>query len=283
MAKVAIITDSVASMPPDLIKELNIKVVPMGLIIDGKVYRDQIDIHPDEFWARFDTIKKFSSTAPTPGEFVKIFQEVGQETNRIACAVISRVLSATYQSAVQAREVIKVENPRLNIEVIDSKAFTGAEGFVAMEGARAAQGGKTLSEVVEVMQNIIGRVKSVAGLESLKYLIRSGRAPRTAYIGELLGVKPIVGGLSGSGLVDNLGVCKGKQKCFERLVELVGEYTDTTRPVHLMVHYTNSIEDGKKLLEMVQTKYTCIESYLTNQSPVSGAHTGPINVICFYS
>jgi len=153
-------------MPPDLINRLNIRVVPMGLIIDGQSYRDQVDIQPDEFWARFNTIKKFTSSAPTPGDFVKAFNEVARETNRIACVVISKALSATYQSAVQAREIFKVENPQVNIEIIDSKAFTGAEGFVAIEGARAAQAGQTLSGVVEVMQDIVGRVKSIAGLET---------------------------------------------------------------------------------------------------------------------
>lgn len=283
MSRVAIVTDSVASMPRELIKELGIRVVPMGLIIDGKSYRDQVDIHPDEFWARFKTIKKFTSSAPTPGDFVNAFKEALRESDSIVCVVISKLLSATYQSAIQAREIMWIENSQLKIEIIDSKGYTGSEGFVAMEGARAAQAGKTLPEVIQVMQDIIGRVRSVAGLETLKYLIRSGRAPKTAYLGELLGVKPIVGGVTGSGLVENLGTAKGKRKCFERLVEMVGEYTDTTKPLHVMVHYTTNIEDGEKLLEMVRVKYNCIESHLTCQSPLSGAHTGPINVICFYS
>jgi DegV family protein with EDD domain len=283
VSKVAVVTDTVASMPQDLMKSLGIRVVPMELIIDGKPYKDMVDILPDEFWTRFESIKKFSSNAPTPGEFVKAFKEAGQETESIACVVISKALSAAFQSANQAKSIVQIENPRLNIEIIDSKSYTGAEGFVAIEGARCAQTGKSLPEVVQVMQDIVGRVKSICGMETLKYLIRSGRAPKTAYLGELMGVKPIVGGVKGDGLTEMLGRVRGKQKCFERLVEMVGEYSDPGKPFHVMVHYTNNIEDGEKVLDMVKARYNCAEIYLTFQSPLSGGHTGPITVISFYS
>jgi DegV family protein with EDD domain len=231
----------------------------------------------------FKKIKKFSSNAPVPGDFVKTFQEAGKETDSIACTVMSKALSATFQSAIQAKEIVNLDNPGLKIEIIDSKTYTGAEGFVAIEGARAAQAGKDLVEVIQVMQSMVNKVKSICSMETLKYLIRSGRAPKTAYLGELVGVKPIVGGVSGNGLTEMLGKVIGKEKSHERLVEMVGEYADTTKPLHVMVHYTDKIEDGQKVLEMVRAKYQCAESYLTFQSPLSGGHTGPIVVITFYS
>jgi|WetSurMetagenome_2_1015567.scaffolds.fasta_scaffold100027_2 DegV family protein with EDD domain len=283
MSKVAIVTDTVASMPQDLIKTLGIRVVPMGLTIDGKTYRDMVDIFPDEFWARFKSIKKFTSNAPIPGEFLKAFQEASLETDSIACVVISKALSAAFQSATQAKTLIQMEKPGLKIEIVDSKAYTGAEGFIAIEGARAAQSGKSLPEVVEIMHDMTTRVKSVSCLESLKYLIRSGRAPKTAYLGEMVGVKPIIGGVKGDGLTEMLDKVRGKEKCLDRIVEMVGEYSDTGKPLHAMVHYTDNIEDGKKVLEMVKAKYNCAEIYLTFQSPLSGGHTGPIVVISFYS
>ncbi len=283
MSKVALITDTVASMPQELIKSLGIRVVPMGFMMDGQKYRDQVDIHPDEFWVKFKTMKKFTSFAPIPGDFVDVFEQARQETDDIAVVVISKALSACYQSALQARDIIRTQKPRLNIEIVDSKAFTGSEGFIAIEGARAAQAGKSLAEVVQVMQDMVGRVKSVGCLETLKYLIRSGRAPKVAYLGELMGIKPIVGGVDGSGLVQSLGTAKGKQKGFDRIVQMVGEYSDTTKPLHIMVHYTNNIEDGKQVLEMVRARYNPVESYLTFQSPLSGGHTGPIVVICLYN
>jgi uncharacterized protein len=283
MSKVAVVTDTVASIPQELIKSLGIRVVPMGFMLDGQKYRDQVDMHPDEFWVRFKTMKKFTSFAPTPGEFVDVLEQANRETDDIAVVVISKALSACYQSALQAREIIKMRKPLLNIEIIDSRAFTGSEGFIGIEGARAAQSGKSLAEVAQIMRNMVSRVKSVGCLETLKYLIRSGRAPKVAYLGELIGIKPIVGGVDGSGLVQSLGNAKGKPKCFDRIVQMIGEYSDTTQPLHVMVNYTNSIDDGKQVLEMVKARYNPVESYLTFQSPLSGAHTGPILVISFYT
>jgi DegV family protein with EDD domain len=283
MSKVAIVTDTVASIHQDLIKTLGIRIVPMELIIDGKTYRDMVDIFPDEFWARFKSIKKFTSNAPVPGEFVKAFKAASQETDSIACVVISKALSATFQSATQAKTLVQMENPGLNIEIIDSKSYTGAEGFVAIEGARAAQSGSSLPKVVKIMHDMAARVKSICCMETLKYLIRSGRAPKTAYLGELVGVKPIIGGVKGDGLTEMLDKVRGKEKALDRLVEMVAMYSDAAKPLHAMVHYTNNIEDGKKIMEMVKAKYNCAEIYLTFQSPLSGGHTGPITVISFYS
>jgi DegV family protein with EDD domain len=282
MSKVAIVTDTVASMPQDLIKSLGIRVVPMELIIDGKTYQDMVDIFPDEFWNRFKTIKKFSSNAPVPGEFVKAFKEAAKETDSIACVVLSKALSAAFQSATQAKGIIQIENPNLNIEIIDSKSYTGAEGFVAIEGARAAEAGKSLPEVIEVMQDLVKRVKSICAMDTLKYLIRSGRAPKTAYLGELVGIKPIIGGVKGDGLTEMMDKVRGKQKSFERLVEIVGQYSDASKPLHVMVHYTNNIEDGKTVLEMVKAKYNCAESYLISVPRFQADIPVPITVISFY-
>jgi DegV family protein with EDD domain len=178
--------------------------------------------------------------------------------------------------------MVLVENPGLKVEVVDSQTSMGAMGFMAIEAARAARQGAGMEEVLGIIQDMKGRVKSICGIDTLKYLIRSGRAPKTAYLGELVGIKPIVGGVKGDGLTEMLDKVRGKQKSFERLVEMVGKYTDSSKPLHVMVHYTNAIEDGKTVLEMVRAKYNCVESYLTFQSPLSGGHTGPITVISFY-
>lgn len=143
MSKVAVVTDTISCLPPELVKEYGIKIVPIFLLINGKSYRDQVDMKADDFWKQFDTMQTFSTNAAIPGDFVNAFKEVGKETNDIVCTLVSKSMSATYQSAIQAREILKMENSKLNIEIIDSKTAAGAEGFVALEAARAARGGRT--------------------------------------------------------------------------------------------------------------------------------------------
>ena len=183
----------------------------------------------------------------------------------------------------QAREIVKSEHTGLNIEIIDSKTAAGALGFIVLEAARAAQAGKSLAEVVEVAQNIIPKVKFTVAMDTLKYLIKSGRAPKTAMIGDMLQVKPIIGMVNQTGLVENLGRARGKQKAMLKLVELMKEHIDTEKPVHLMFHYTDGIAPAEELRDTVTSQLNCAEVYLTPYTPVMASATGPVVAISFYS
>jgi DegV family protein with EDD domain len=283
MSKIGIVTDSINCLPPELIKEYDIRVVPLGLSINGKAYQDQVDITPDEFWRMFPEIKEFTTGASNLNEFAEVFAELGKSADGVVCIIVSKALSATHEFAVQAREMVKAEHPNLNIEIIDSKTAAGAQGFIVREAARAAQAGKSLEEVIQVVRDMIPRAKFVIAMDTLKYLIKSGRAPKTAVIGELLQVKPIIGMVSGTGLVENLGRARGKRKAMSRLVDMVKEYIDTSKPVHLIVHYTDRIEDGEELKEIATSQLNCEEVYLAPYTPVMAGHIGPVVVLSFYS
>ncbi len=282
MGKVHLVTDTVCCLPDNLVKEYDISIVPMSLTINGKPYRDQVDIGPDEFWKMFDEIKEFKTGAPALHEFTNIFSNLSKKTDDIACVFVSKALSATYEAACQARELFLRDNPGKNIEIIDSRTAAGAQGFIVLEMARAAAAGKSLKEVVSTANNMIARVKFACALETLKYLIKSGRAPKTAYLGELMHVRPIIGMVNNTGLVENLGRARGKEKSMERLVELVSEYVKPDQPLHVIVHYTNSIEDGKQLEQMVLSRFNCVEHYMTPYTPVMSGHTGPVFAVSFY-
>ncbi|MFH1383225.1 MAG: DegV family protein [Chloroflexota bacterium] len=283
MAKVGVVTDTVACLPPEKVKEYGIGIVPIALNINGKAYLDQVDMNPDEFWKIFKDIKEFTTGAPSLGEYTKVFNEVAKSTNDIVCTFVSKALSGIYETAVQAIAVVKKENPKLNIEIIDSKTAAGAQAFAVLEMARAAQAGKSIDEVVKAGRDMLPKAKFFCGMETLKYLIKSGRAPKTAYMGEVFQVKPIIGMTNGSGVVENIARARGKPNCMAKMVELIKDYTDTTRPLHIMAHYTDDIEDGKRLMEMVTAKYKCEEVYLTQYTPVMSGHTGPVFAVSFYS
>jgi DegV family protein with EDD domain len=283
MSKVAIVTDTISCLPPELVKEYGINVVPICLILDGKSYRDQVDIDNDEFWRRFESLEKFSTNAALPGDFVNAFNEAGKNTDDIVCTLVSKAMSATYQSAIQAREILKSEKPRLNIEIIDSRIAAGAEGFIVLEAARAAQAGKSRAEVVQVMLDMIPKVKWVCGMDTTKHLIKIGRAPKTIPTEVFLQVKPIIAQLHNTGVVEDMGAARNKEECFQKMVEMVGQNSDTRKPLHVMAHYTSRIEDGQRLAEMLRAKYNCAEVYLTPYSAVMCGTTGPCNAISFYA
>ena len=120
-------------------------------------------------------------------------------------------------------------------------------------------------------------------MDTLKYLIRGGRAPKTAIIADLLNIRPFIGLVNDSGLVASLGKARGKRKAFNRLVEMVEEHADISKPLHIMAHYSGNIEDGEQLREMVTSRYNVTEIYMTELTPVMTTHTGPSVGLSFYS
>ena len=283
MAKVAIVTDTISCLDPDKVKEYGIRMVPVSLNINGKTYRDLVDLSPDQFWKLFPDIKEFGTAAPALAEYTKIFEELSQTTDNIACTFVSKALSATLEAALQARDIFQKNHPEVKIEIIDSRTAAGAQGFVALEMARAAEAGKNLAEVVSVGNAMTSKVRFVCALETLKLLIKIGRAPKTAYMGELFQVKPIIGMVNNTGLVENLGRARGMDKAMSKLVEFMEPYVDPNKPAHISVHYSNSIADGEKLKKMVTDKFKTSELYFTPYSPVMCGSIGPVLAVAFYS
>jgi DegV family protein with EDD domain len=283
MAKVGIVTDSISCLTLEKVKEYGIRLVPETFTINGKSYRDLVDMTPDNFWKVFPEIKDFNTGAPPLAEFTSIFEELSHLTDSIACVFVSRALSATCEVAGQARELFLKEHPNIKIEIIDSRTAAGAQGFITLEMARAAEADKSLAEVVQVANEMIPRVRFVCALETMKLLIKIGRAPKTAYMGELFQVKPIIGMVNNTGLVENLGRARGMEKTMLKLVELMEPYIERDQPAHVNVHYSNSVADGEQLQKLVTSRFNCTELYFTPYSPVMCGAVGPVVAVAFYS
>jgi fatty acid-binding protein DegV len=152
-----------------------------------------------------------------------------------------------------------------------------------LEGARAARAGKSFPEVLQIMQDVAKRAKWVNSMETTKYLIKIGRAPKTIPTEVFLQVKPMIAQLHYTGMVEDAGVARSKAESFQKMVDIIGENTDLSRPLHVMVHYTTSITDGQQLVSMIKAKYNPVEIYLTPYTAVMSGTTGPCNAVAFYS
>lgn len=282
MANVGIVTDSIACLPPEIIKEYGIRTIPVALNINGKPYRDGVDIEPEGFWKMFDEVKEFTTGAPALSEYTEILSDLVQTSDGIVGIFVSKALSAIGEAAVQAVDLMKKETPDLNIEIVDSRTAAGAQGFLVEEAAKAAKEGKSVSEIVQVVKDTIPKVKFATAMETLKHLIKSGRAPKTAYMGELFQVKPIIGMLNNTGEVENLGRARGWDKAQVKLLDIIAENIGSSENVRFNVHYTNSIEDGEKLKQMVIDKFNPSDVYFTSYTPVMAGHTGPVMAVSFF-
>lgn len=188
---VKIVTDSTSDIPKDLLEEYNIKMVPLNVHIDSEVYKDQVELSPEEFFKRLPVASKLPRTSqPSPGEFKAAYSEVGSSGDSIVSIHISREMSGTYQSAIMAASML----PELDIEVIDSRLVSMGLGVVVLEAARAARDGASKDEVIAIVKKMMSSVSVLFCVDTLYYLEKNGRIGKAqSFLGTILHIKPILG------------------------------------------------------------------------------------------
>ena len=266
---VKVVTDSTADLPPAMAKELGITVVPLNVHFGTEVYRDGVEILPDEFYKRLVTSPRLPTTSqPTVGDFLQSYQELSQTTNEIVSIHISAKLSGTLNSANQAREQHQGDS---RIEIVDSQTGSLGLGLVAMAANQAAQRGARIDEVVKEAQLAIPRVQFFGLLDTLEYLEKGGRIGKAqAFVGSLLRIKPIL--TCRDGEVHPLEKARTRTKGIDRLCELVQEHMPL---VELGVVYSTTPDEALALAQRLQPSLPNGEVFLSQLGPVVGTYLGP--------
>jgi DegV family protein with EDD domain len=273
--RVAVVVDSSSCLPRDIQEASGIKVVPHQLITDGRVYRDGIDISPSEFYRQQRLNGKTSTTSgPNPQAFLEAFQQAAKTTDSILCITLSPRFSATtYDSAITAARMALELQPNLTIEVLDSQAAAGAEGFIALEASRRASHEEELDQILADMRELIPRVHLLAFLDTLQYLGKSGKVSKVkAWAGSLLGFKPLTELSRGEARL--LAKPRSRSKAMDQLLAIAIERMGSS-PVHVNVMHANVPEDAQEMRRRAEESLNCREIFTSEFTPVMGAHTGP--------
>jgi DegV family protein with EDD domain len=281
--KVAIATDSVASLPEELVKKYGIEVVPVEVIFGEKSYRDGIDITPSQFYKMLREAEKLPTTvASLPGPALETYQKAARKASNILFITLSEKFSGMYNSALLAKDMAKEALPGVTIEVIDSRTAAGAQGLVVLAAARAASAGKSLEEVIEITESVIKKVSLFAILDTLYYLHKGGRVPKIAALATtMLKIKPILSVYDGEAHpVTNPRTDNGAMK---RILEMMEEKVVKGQPLHVAVMHADALDRAITLKDEVSSRFDCTELIITEFTPVMGAHTGPGVVgVAFY-
>jgi DegV family protein with EDD domain len=285
MRKVAIVSDSVCSLPPDILGKYRIRIVPMEIIYEGKSYRDGIDITPNEVYKIMRRKENLPTTSTaSPGDFLNIYRELSREAESILCITVTSLQSKVFEAASTAKNMAKEEMPETRIEVFDSRSVAAAMGFIVREAARMVGEGGGIDEAMETAQKMMGRVNFLAMLDTLYYLARLGRIARAAaWAGSILDMKPVLEHNPSIGETMPVARPRTKRKAIERMLEIMAERTGSS-PVHVMVQHADELEEAKKLAAEIESRFNCAEMLITEFSPVMGVHTGPgLLAIGFYA
>jgi DegV family protein with EDD domain len=281
--KVAIVTDSIACLPGELVGQYQLWVVPVNIHFDGRVYRDGLDITADEAYRLLEEAPDhFASSPASIAEYLEAYRQAGVHSNVILCFTLSSKLSTLYNMARLAKEEAEKEAPRRTIEVFDTGTAAGGEGLIVSAAARAAAEGKSLSEVVEVAQAVKSKVRVIGLMETIRHVYRTGRIPKfTAQVGSLLRIKPMFG--ISAGVVRLAGLTRSKASGMKRVLNMMNKGVGS-RPVHVAVSHANAPEEGERLKQLISSQFNCVELWITSFSPVMGYATGKGTVaVAFYS
>ncbi len=278
--KVAIVTDSTAYLPEEVLNQHNISITPLSVIWGANVYRDGIDILPNDFYKRLANSKIMPTTSQvTPAVMQSKFESLLEQGYDVLGIFVSSKISGTFQSAVQARELITgAEN---KIGLVDSLWTTMAMGMPVLTAARAADAGENLSECEKIAANACAHSGVLFVMETLEFMRRGGRiGGAQALLGSVLNIKPILE--MRDGVIEAVDKVRTKQKAIQRAVEVVSERIKGKAPIRLAVTHANSEADALSMLESARAELNPIETFFCPLSPVIGTHTGPGTVALNY-
>jgi len=277
MSKIAIVTDSTANLPDKYLQEYPIHITPLLLIWGEETFHDGVDITPKEFYTRLEKSSVIPTTSqPTPADFKRIYERILGSGYEILTLVISRKLSGTMDSAIQAKAMF----PGAPIEVVDSESTAMAMGYQVLAAARAIHDGVSLVELKAFVESRRGNSGAVFTPDTLKYLHLGGRiGGATRYLGHALNIKPILD--LNNGVIEPLERVRTRQKALDRIIEIVSQRVED-RPVRVASIHANSLSEAERLLEAASKRLNVIESVITDVSPVIGVHAGPGTVALTY-
>jgi DegV family protein with EDD domain len=272
---IAVVTDTCASLPPDLAKSLQIELVPYYIHRGNETLRDLVDIGHKEFFQWLTTADTLPTTAnPGPGDYLTAFTRAAKRADGIVSIHMTSKGSGAYQSGCIAREMAQTELPGLPVEVIDTGQVSMVHGWAAIEAARMAQAGADLSRVADAARHVAKTGWMIQTADTLKYLYMGGRIGRAQrLVGSLLNVKPLIG--MEDGIIIPLGQARSRSKAYAKMLDLMRERSPIHVPIKIAVTHVAAPEQAEVLLEMVEQTFDCRESLISELSPALGVHTGP--------
>lgn len=267
---IRIIVDSSADYTQEELKEKNIQEVSVQITIGDKSYRSGIDIKANELYEMLISGEEFPKTSqPSPQDYYDVFAEAKENGDSVICITISSNLSGTYQSAALAKSMVDCED----IYLIDSLAATHLVRVMTDYACKLRDAGKSVTEIVNAVQELQPRVKVLAGVDTLEFLYKGGRLNKaTAVIGELANLKPILS-VTEEGTLAVIGKCIGRNKAISFIAKVMEEKElDPNFPVYSL--YAYGTENTEKLEQKLEAMGIHCDECLQLGASI-GTHVGP--------
>lgn len=223
--KVALVTDSIADLPVDIIDQYQIHQYPITLHMNHSEYLDKVTIQSSRFYELMDSLEVYpTSSQPNGKSLENFFSFLSTYYKEILVITVSKEMSGTYQAFVDAAKKF----PQTKINVINSKQNSGAEGLLVYKAAKLIHEGLSMDEIVQKIESLTTKSKILVSVKTIKYMIRSGRLTRlSGTIVSLMHLKPVISiDEEGKGIImmKTLSTHKADQKIFDHVNEIHQTY-----------------------------------------------------------
>jgi DegV family protein with EDD domain len=272
--RTAIVCDTTAYLPTELVREHGIHLVSLYVSLEGRQERESEVADYDEFYDRLRQSEESVTTSqPSVGDFVSVYEPLLAQGKTIVSLHLSAGISGTCEAAVQASERLAEQGRGgERVRVYDSRSAAGGLGLLALAGARAAAGGGDGDAVLERIQAARDGFRMWFAIDTLEYLRRGGRiGAARAWLGSTLKIKPI---LTLEEEITPIERVRTRRRAFERMVEFARERHDGGADGWVIQHIQDA-ESARHLVEQCRQIFGCEPVFVSEIGPVIGAHVGP--------
>jgi DegV family protein with EDD domain len=271
MIKIA--TDSTHDLPPEILQQHEIAVVPINILFGAESYLDGVDIDRATFYRKIDELGILPKTSqPSAGQFVEVYDRLAdQGATDIISLHVGAKLSGTIQSAEMAKEMVA---GRVRVHPFDSGGGSAGLGYMVLEALRMAQAGKTVADILARLEAIRPRITILLTVRDLRYAQMSGRIGRLqASLASLLNIKPII--VLRDGVLSVGDKARTQSKAVDQIVRMMADRLGTVVPVNLAAVHAEAPEAAQALLDRAKTLFDCRESFVSELAACLAVHFGP--------
>ena len=269
---VAVITDSAADLPAELMQRLNIHMVPARVNFGDQDYLDKIGLSTAEFYRKLRTELVLPRTSqPPPGDFRRQFEFLLSHHPALVYVGLSRAVSGTLQSAETAAQRGHPDRTH----VFDTGTASAGEGLLVLRAAEMAAAGAGVQDILAELARLKPLTATWAVARDISHAVRGGRLPAWAKpVVEWLGLTPVAR-VNKTGKLGMAGGLFGKSRVPERFATYLARRTDRSRRWRLLVGHCDAPADGEALLAALRQRLDVAEGWLVETGAAIGAHAGP--------
>ena len=270
MSRVYIVTDSTADLTEEEVKQFEISIVPMNISIDDENYIDGVTITKEEFKEKMIASAELPKTAqPSIGRFVEVYDELGKNGDSVISIQMMRSISGTVDAARQAADITET-----NVTVVDSDFTSRSMGIIVKEAAKAAAEGKTVEEILEIIEDAKNRTTLYLTVVNLDNLIKGGRISQLmGMFSNLLNIKLFLQVINGKIEIIQKGRgLKSLQKKYDEIFEQMKSAPNGIQEIGIMHAGLSDFNEGN--IARVRELFPDVPLTIVTTSPIIMSHTG---------